>query len=52
VVRIQCREDRGVDLYRGAESVVLLSVLLYQLMAYYNRLTGRPSRALKHMLGS
>jgi len=37
---------------RGAESVVLLSVLLYQLMAYYNRLTGRPSRALKHMLGS
>src|SRR5450759_2468343 len=40
---------RGFD---GAESVVLLSVLLYQLMVYYNRLTGRPSRALKHMLGS
>jgi len=35
---------------RGAESVVLLSVLLYQLMVYYNRLTGRPSRALKHVL--
>jgi hypothetical protein len=40
---------RGFD---GAESIVLLSVLLYQLMVYYNRLTGRPSRALKHMLGS
>ncbi len=38
---------------RGAESIVLLSVLLYQLMVYYNRLTGREeSRALKHMLGS
>lgn len=40
---------RGFD---GAESIVLLSVLLYQLMVYYNHLAGRPSRALKHMLGS
>jgi hypothetical protein len=40
---------RGLN---GAESVVLLSVLLYQLMVYYNHLTRRPSRALKHMLGS
>jgi hypothetical protein len=40
---------RGFD---GAESLVLLSVLLYQIMVYYNRLTGRQSRALKHMLGS
>jgi hypothetical protein len=40
---------RGLD---GAESVVLLSVLLYQLMVYYNHLAGRQSRALKHMLGS
>ncbi len=38
--------------FERAESIVLLSVLLYQLMVYYNRLAGRPSRALKHMLGS
>jgi hypothetical protein len=31
---------------------VLLSVLLYQMMVYYNQVTGRPLRALKHMLGS
>ncbi len=40
---------RGYDKPR---SVVLLSVLLYQLMIYYNHLTGRPLRALKHMLVS
>lgn len=38
--------------FKKTEGIVLLSVLLYQLMVYYNRLTGRPSRALKHMLGS
>ena len=36
----------------NAESIVLLSVLLYQMMVYYNHLTGRPLRELKHMLGS
>ena len=40
---------RGLD---KAGSLVLLSVLLYQLMVYYNHLTGRPLRALKHMLRS
>jgi hypothetical protein len=40
---------RGVD---SAESIALLSVLLYQVMVYYNHLTGRPLRALKHMLAS
>jgi hypothetical protein len=35
-----------------ASSIVLISVLLYQLMVYYNHKTGRPLRALKHMLGS
>lgn len=40
---------RGSD---KAKSIVLLSVLLYQVMVYYNYLTGRPLRALKHMLGS
>ncbi len=40
---------RGFDKVR---SVVLLSVLLYQVMVYYNHLTGRPLKALKHMLGS
>ena len=35
-----------------AKSIVLLSVLLYQVMVYYNHATGRPLRALKHMLGS
>ena len=35
-----------------AGSITLLSVLLYQVMVYYNHLTGRPPRALKHMLGS
>ncbi len=35
-----------------ARSIVLLSVLLYQAMVYYNYLAGRPLRALKHMLGS
>ena len=38
---------RGFDKVR---SIVLLSVLLYQVMVYY--LTGRPLRALKYMLGS
>jgi hypothetical protein len=40
---------RGFD---NARSIVLLSVLLYQIMVYYNHLTRRPLRALKHMLGS
>ena len=40
---------RGFDKVR---SIVLISVLLYQVMVYYNHLTGRPLRALKHMLGS
>ncbi|MEM3085454.1 MAG: hypothetical protein QXP61_10275 [Nitrososphaerales archaeon] len=40
---------RGLD---KAKSIVLLSVLLYQVMVYYNYLTRRPLRALKHMLGS
>jgi len=35
-----------------AESIVLLSVFLYQVMVYYNHLTGRRPRELKHMLGS
>jgi hypothetical protein len=40
---------RGFD---KARMFVLLSVLLFQLMVYYNHQTGRPLRALKHMLGS
>ena len=35
-----------------ASSIVLISILLYQLMVYYNYLTGGPLRALKLMLGS
>jgi len=38
--------------FANAESIVLVSVLLHQLMVYYNHLTGRPLGALKHMLGS
>ena len=34
-----------------ASSIVLISILLYQLMVYYNYV-GRSLRALKHMLGS
>ncbi len=40
---------RGFD---KARMFVLLSLLLYQVMVYYNHLTGRPLRALKHMLGN
>ena len=40
---------RGFD---KASSIVLLSVLLYQVTVFYNHLSGRPLRALKHMLGS
>lgn len=40
---------RGFD---KARSIVLISILLYQLMVYYNYLAERPLRALKHMLGS
>jgi hypothetical protein len=40
---------RGFD---KAKVFVLLSVLLYQVMVYYNHLTARPLRTLKHMLGS
>ena len=35
-----------------ARSIVLLSVLLYQVLVYYNHLTGRPLKELKYMLGS
>jgi hypothetical protein len=35
-----------------AASIVLLSVLLYQVTVYYNQATGRQPRELKHMLGS
>jgi hypothetical protein len=38
--------------FAKAESVVLVSVLLYQVVVYYNHVTGRPLRELKHMLGS
>jgi hypothetical protein len=41
---------RGFD---KARSLVLLSVLLFQVTVYYNHLTRRrPHRMLKHMLGS
>ncbi len=40
---------RGFD---KARNIVLISILLYQLMVYYNYLTGRPLKTLKHMLGS
>lgn len=36
--------------YYNVRSIVLLYVLLYQLMVYYNHLAGRPLRVLKHML--
>ncbi len=38
--------------FERAKTIVLLSVLLYQVTVYYNHLTDRPPRALKHMLGS
>ena len=38
--------------FHNAESITLLSVLLYQVMVYYNHLNKRPLRALKHMLGN
>jgi len=38
--------------FARAKTIVLLSVLLYQVTVYYNHLTARPLRALKHMLGS
>jgi Transposase DDE domain len=40
---------RGFDNTGG---IVLLSVLLYQVTVYYNHLSGRPLKAVKHMLGS
>jgi len=49
VLNIDPLQVRGYD---KARSIVLISVLLYQLMVYYNHLTRRPLRALKHMLGS
>ena len=53
----QVKDVFGIDPLpvRGFEKTktfVLLSVLLYQMTVYYNHLTGRPPRALKHMLGS
>ena len=38
--------------FSKTEGITLLSILVYQLTVYYNHLTGRQSRALKHMLGS
>ena len=38
--------------FERAMSIVLLSVLLFQVTVYYNHLTGRPAREIKHMLGS
>ncbi len=38
---------RGFD---NAKSIVLLSILLYQVMVYCNYLTRRSLRTLKHML--
>ena len=39
--------------YQKAAAIVLLSVLIYQIMVYYNCITGnkRP-KVIKHMLGS
>ena len=39
--------------YRKAAAIVLLSVLIYQIMVYYNCITGnKQPKAIKHMLGS
>jgi hypothetical protein len=53
----QVKDVFGIDSlpvrgFERASSIVLLSVLLFQVMVYYNRITRRPSRMLKHMLGS
>ena len=39
--------------YQKAAAIVLLSVLIYQIMVYYNCITGnKQPKAIKHMLGS
>ena len=39
--------------YQKAAAMVLLSVLIYQIMVYYNCITGnKQPKAIKHMLGS
>ena len=39
---------RGFD---KARSIVLISILLYHLMVYYNYLTGRPSEGFEAHVG-
>ncbi len=53
----QIKDVFGIDplpvrRFDKARMFVLLAVLLYQLMVYYNHLSGRPLRTLKHMLGN
>ncbi len=53
----QIKDVFGIDpppvrRFNKAKTFVLLSILLYQTMVYYNYRAGRPLRALKHMLGS
>jgi hypothetical protein len=39
--------------YQKGAAIILLSVLIYQIMVYYNCKTGnKQSKAIKHMLGS
>ena len=50
VFRIDPLPIRG---YHKAAAIVLLSVLVYQIMIYYNCKTGnKQPKAIKHMLGS
>jgi hypothetical protein len=53
----QIRDVFGIDPlpvrgFERASSLVLLSVLLFQVTVYYNHVTRRRPRLLKHMLGS
>jgi hypothetical protein len=39
--------------YQKGAAIILLSVLIYQIMVYYNCITGnKQPKAIKHMLGS
>ncbi|MGB7636499.1 MAG: hypothetical protein WBL88_02875 [Nitrososphaeraceae archaeon] len=50
VFRIDPLPVRG---HQKAAAIVLLSVLIYQIMVYYNCKTGnKQPKAIKHMLGS
>jgi hypothetical protein len=50
VFRVDPLPIRG---YQKAAAIVLLSVLTYQIMVYYNCKTGnKQPRVIKHMLGS